>query len=280
MRFPDFYCIGAEKAGTTWIYENLSMHPQIFSPYIKEIHYFNHLYLEHHRKWTDNHRNERYTKALKFLHEKQKQSSNKDIEEKIIHIENSLKGELTDSWYANFFKQAKREQLCGEYSPSYGLLPSKGIKHITGLNSNAKYFIILRNPVDREISKIKMELQRKYLSILDELPENQLETVIIKMINEEKYNYIEILKNWYEFVDNQNFKVFYFNDIKQQPHLLLKKLCSFLEIEYNEKYFLQAEKKVHKGMDIKIPESIYEVLQEKHKACIRFFHSMFDIQWK
>lgn len=41
MVFPDFLCIGAQKAGTTWLYANLSKHPDIFLPKSKELHYFN-----------------------------------------------------------------------------------------------------------------------------------------------------------------------------------------------------------------------------------------------
>lgn len=38
--FIDFLGIGAQKSGTTWLYENLKRHQQIFMPEIKEIHFF------------------------------------------------------------------------------------------------------------------------------------------------------------------------------------------------------------------------------------------------
>jgi len=41
MVFPDFLCIGAQKAGTTWLHANLAKHPDIFLPKFKELHYFN-----------------------------------------------------------------------------------------------------------------------------------------------------------------------------------------------------------------------------------------------
>lgn len=37
---PHFLCIGAQKAGTTWLHENLKKHPQIHLPKRKELHYF------------------------------------------------------------------------------------------------------------------------------------------------------------------------------------------------------------------------------------------------
>jgi len=40
LSMPDFLGIGAQKAGTTWLYENLRPHPELFLPR-KEMHYFN-----------------------------------------------------------------------------------------------------------------------------------------------------------------------------------------------------------------------------------------------
>lgn len=41
MRLPDFIGIGAQKAGTTWLAENLNCHSRVFVPNEKELHYFN-----------------------------------------------------------------------------------------------------------------------------------------------------------------------------------------------------------------------------------------------
>lgn len=38
--FPDFLVIGAQKAGTTWLYANLKQHKDLFLSEKKEIHYF------------------------------------------------------------------------------------------------------------------------------------------------------------------------------------------------------------------------------------------------
>ena len=39
MRLADFICAGAQKAGTTWLYEQLSRHPQVFMA-TKELNFF------------------------------------------------------------------------------------------------------------------------------------------------------------------------------------------------------------------------------------------------
>src|SRR2546423_15293863 len=40
---PDFLCIGAQRAGTGWLYEQLRNHPDFWMPPMKELHYFDRL---------------------------------------------------------------------------------------------------------------------------------------------------------------------------------------------------------------------------------------------
>lgn len=40
MIFPDFLCIGVQKTGTSWLYENLRIQSEIFMPDRKELDYF------------------------------------------------------------------------------------------------------------------------------------------------------------------------------------------------------------------------------------------------
>jgi hypothetical protein len=40
LHLPEFLCIGAQKAGTTWLCENLRKHPEIFIPRPQSTHYF------------------------------------------------------------------------------------------------------------------------------------------------------------------------------------------------------------------------------------------------
>lgn len=40
-RWPDFLIIGAQKAGSTWMNANLAWHPEVWTPPIKELNFFN-----------------------------------------------------------------------------------------------------------------------------------------------------------------------------------------------------------------------------------------------
>jgi hypothetical protein len=51
LSLPDFLCIGALKSGTTWLYENLRSHPEIFLPPEKELYYFSIRFHSRSLKW-------------------------------------------------------------------------------------------------------------------------------------------------------------------------------------------------------------------------------------
>ena len=50
-RKPGALCIGAQKAGTSWLAQMLGQHPQIWIPPFKEVQFFNHRFIPEHRKW-------------------------------------------------------------------------------------------------------------------------------------------------------------------------------------------------------------------------------------
>src|ERR1700749_4313420 len=67
-RFPDFLCIGAQKAGTTWLDSNLRRHPDVWLPPLKELHYFNSVHINGHLKWNLKHRcNHRQTLLRRYM---------------------------------------------------------------------------------------------------------------------------------------------------------------------------------------------------------------------
>tara|TARA_Y100000815_G_scaffold205212_1_gene189022 strand:- start:11215 stop:12009 length:795 start_codon:yes stop_codon:yes gene_type:complete len=41
VTLPNFICIGAQRAGTTWLHDCLNEHPEVYVPEKKELHFFN-----------------------------------------------------------------------------------------------------------------------------------------------------------------------------------------------------------------------------------------------
>lgn len=108
-RKPDFFIIGAPKAGTTSLYTYLAEHPRIFMPSMKEPFYF--------------------CDDMPLYREKA-----------------TLVPNMTT--YLELFAPATDEHLtCGEASPLY-LFSKVAAPNILAFNADARFIVMLRNPVD------------------------------------------------------------------------------------------------------------------------------------
>ncbi len=116
-----FLGIGAEKSGTTWLFEMLNRHPNVYMPAEKELYYFNRYYW--HRP---NIKNYRFDKP--------------------------------DSWYLSFFDEARAENVKGEVCPAY-ICDDQAAAKIFSFNSNIKLIAVLRDPVERAFSQYLYYIQ-------------------------------------------------------------------------------------------------------------------------
>lgn len=140
---PNFFVVGAAKAGTTSLYHYLKQHPNIYLSPIKETHYFStdiavtefsETYKKHTFLDLDSYFSEKPYKelALSFVQKKEH--------------------------YQKLFEDCKNEKAIGECSPSY-LFSKEAPQNIYNYNSKAKIIISLRNPVSRSFSHYLMALR-------------------------------------------------------------------------------------------------------------------------
>lgn len=114
---PNFLVIGAEKAGTTWLYARLAEHPDVYVPDTKEIHYFN------------------------------EYDSN-------LNPRDHFTRHGAD-WYARFFQERTNQSAIGEVTPMY-LCDGQAPSRIASVYPDIKLVVVLRNPVDRFTSHFWM----------------------------------------------------------------------------------------------------------------------------
>ncbi|HMS51143.1 MAG: sulfotransferase [Sphingobacteriales bacterium] len=196
-----FVGLGAAKAGTTWLADNLRKHPAVFIPKIKEVHYFNPF-----MPWSPKVANHRRLNPV--------------------------------NWYEEFFKPALPDQLCGEFSVMY--LHQPGVPQaIHQYNPDAKLIIMLREPVSREFSLYKYYLQYGVLTspsfehALENHPELFYTSKYADYLND-WYQFFEprqILILWYDDVRSHPEKVwdatlahlglsyYYPNDLTKQSNI-------------------------------------------------------------
>lgn len=279
MRFPDFYGIGVQKAGTTWLHAQLKQHPHIFMPPLKEIQYFNHLHIPEHRSWTDEHRLSRIKKMIQNSMEQEKVNY-KWIE----YLAKCGKNELNDTWYSHFFSMAN-ERITGEITPEYSLLSKEGIEHMLQLNPDSKFILLLRHPVERDFSHAKMILDHRgeLNSENDDVEDKLLEVLDYKGVYE-RSEYQRIIEQWEITLPNKaNLYIGFYDWIKEKPQQLLEEVCTFIGTDYNEDYFKETDKVVFKGNSMKITEKTRSKLLEKHQGTINYINSRYSeshgIKW-
>jgi hypothetical protein len=256
LRYPDFLCIGAQKAGTTWLHARLGQHPQVWLPPLKEIHYFDVLHLP--RRPDAPLPTHRIQAAWRVAQHTLK--SDADIAAKLQRL--YLLGliglqELDDEWYGRIFAQAGADQVCGEITPAYALLPDAGTEHIARLNPQTKIIFILRDPIERAWSELRMLGKRA-----GGPPIHRALTGKAVLAHAD---YCGTISRFRKHFPDEQFQVLYFDEIAAQPEGAMAKVCGFLQLPFSSDRFRALAKPVHTGASEPIDSESYEILRERLK---------------
>lgn len=157
----DLVIVGAQKAGTTWLFSMIKQQPRVGFAFQKEIHYFD-------RVCRKNFSFEKRKKTIlsgQWVSTEGKTKAYKDYIEYVLDPNNAY----TDEWYKNIFlKKPKNRQLMRkggdivfmEASPSYMAMPERGFMHMAKLLPDIEPVLIVRDPVRRMISGTSMWVRR------------------------------------------------------------------------------------------------------------------------
>jgi hypothetical protein len=139
VRLPNFFIVGAPKAGTTSLYAYLDQHAQVYMSPLKEAYYFASEVRAENFSAEERPRIERDLRTLaEYLRG--------DMREKRF-------GGLVSNWddYLKLFRAASDEIAVGEATPHY-LWSQSAARNIAARLPHARIIISLRNPVDRAFS--------------------------------------------------------------------------------------------------------------------------------
>ena len=205
---PDFICIGAQKAGTTWLYAQLAAHPDFWMPPRKEIHYFDERGNRPIKPWWRT-RDER---DLRF-------------QEKLQSLSAQFWLDLTN--YGQLFA-AKESLLSGDITPAYSMLPDEIIAMVTRQFPKAKVIFLARDPVERAWSQISMSVQTGGRVPFDV---NDPAEVVRQLLHPgvvQRSHPSMIVARWRRHVAPGQFGLFFFDDLKNQPAELCRSIIAFL----------------------------------------------------
>lgn len=257
-RWPDFMIIGAQKAGTTWLYTNLQYHPEIWMP-IKEMHYLNQVFIPAPSQWEVASRTTQVRSMRDYL--LTKKPLGKFEERKLAALDVIDSGPISDEWYRRVFAFAGVDQMAGEGSPDYCLLPRHAIAHIVSHNPQVKIILFLRDPIDRAWSHMRMASEFQYSGApLDRLLEDSFWRGYMS-----RSNYPSMLARWMTLIPNENLFIGRFEDIHKAPLQILKRVCDFLGVRFDARFFPAAAKRIFEGTRIPLDDALYQKMKERMK---------------
>ena len=242
-RYPDFIGIGAQKAGTTWLYRNLRAHPQIWMPK-KEVHYFD-------QKINDT--SFRLSSRL-FGGRPEDIAWRRQAKHWTgVHLRKfSLPGLLwvyryymrppDDGWYAALFA-VDEGKTTGEITPNYSVLEREQIAHVSEIMPEAKIIFLMRNPIERAWSQTVMYFDKKEGRRVEEVREEEF-LDFARSESPLHTDYLRTLENWGAFFPEKQIFVGFLEDIHFYPNRLLARLYRFLGVDPSADYRV-IRRKIH-----------------------------------
>jgi len=205
---PDFLCIGAHKAGTTWLYQQLDSHPDFWMPPVKELHYFDQLSRVQ-RAAPPRCRDER---DLRFLESIKNLSA-----EPYINLDH----------YARLF-EPKASLLSGDISPNYSTLSDEVIRRVVGYFPNLKVIFLARDPVERVWSHLSMEVYYRQIEPFDATNIDEVNRNLSRRGMLLRSYPSAVVAQWKRYVDSEQFRVYFFDDLQRNPVELRRSILRFL----------------------------------------------------
>tara|TARA_B100001057_G_scaffold288243_1_gene288300 strand:- start:10859 stop:11692 length:834 start_codon:yes stop_codon:yes gene_type:complete len=271
MGKPDYLCIGMQKGGTTWLYDVLKQHPEIVNLPSKELVFFNNFAIPEHSEWPLYHRRRQAYEALRLeLQNTKSLERNEDFFSRLQWYSLFSQTEVNIGWYEKLFDFAPPNKIVGDYSPDYIMLPIESIQQIKRMYPDIKAIFSIRNPIDRAWSHLKMIAKNENIELtnIERLLTISNRTDVIR-----RGQFIEDFQNWKSVFGN-DFLFYKFEAIDVEPLTIIKKVCTLLNIGFEEQKFERYSEKVFSGHAAKIPEKIKFHLEEKYGKEQEYFESL------
>lgn len=244
---PDFLCIGAQKAGTTWLYANLRGHPEILMPPVKEVAYFSTRYIPGWAQADADHRAHQVAQAQEHWNTPERldpKRTRPEIRARVLASLEALSREpMDDAAYATLFEGCAVDQVCGEISPQYCVLPREGIRHALSFNPNLKVIALLRHPVARAMSHLAM------LCGKEPTAERMKEIALSNWWNGVAWysDYATWLLRWKGMLPPGQLHIDYNGLIRDDPMGVLRRICDFLGLSFSSERFAKARERIFEG---------------------------------
>lgn len=287
QKHPNFILgVGAQKAGTTWLFDYLKRHPQCAMSAVKEMGFFSDPLFATNTKGTLRTGLRKMEKALELA---RKANLTAQRRQRIVELLGAASFAYEPSRYAVHFSELLKKQpdakLVGDITPEYAFLASEDMEkaknYLGDMGYPVKVVMLMRDPVSRCFSAARMKDRNKNV----DTPHFASGENFLKFA---KGRYVDMRTRYELTIPNLEThfdpsQIFYgiYEDFFQESEI--KRLCAFLEIDYVE---ADLEKRVHSGgeappIDEKVASEVREHFKETYDFCKdRFGHERIERLWR
>jgi len=256
-----FVCIGAQKAGTTWLARMLARHPDMFFTPVKEIHYFDHIggitqhlsarkrrsrYRKYHQRlWTQLHRWPEHRSHWSWYRD-------------------YMKDPIDDAWYQNLFRHRGEATFAGEATPEYALIGEAGFQHIKTLAPAARLLLIMRNPVAQCWSQVLHHARSNGTDV-----SNASDDEIFRLADTERFralsDYLQVVDGLERVFVPEQVRFEFYEDIHKHHDAALDRLCAFIGLDPFTADFSDSATVINPSQSVPMPNTVRAHLQDKYR---------------
>jgi hypothetical protein len=220
---PNFFIVGAPKAGTTSLHAYLDQHDQIYMSPLKEPYFFSTEVRAENFTDEERPRIERDLHALQeYLHG--------DMSEPRF-------GGLVSEWndYLKLFHRASGEIAVGESTPHY-LWSESAPRNIAAKVPNARIIISLRNPIDRAYSDYlhiitDRAIQRSFREHINANLQCAEKRIGLSWPFLEYGHYTGQIRRYFDHFPRSQIHICFYDDLQRAPQQLMSQLYGFLGVD-------------------------------------------------
>lgn len=241
--------IGAAKAGTSWLQSALDAHPEVHLWRHKELHYFDALDRGEVMQQID-HLCAKRTELRGWMATATGRDYD-DLHHAVSEIDRWLgvlaRGQESEQAYLSFLKKGRKgAKVVGDITPAYALLSEDRLRRMHRLMPVVKFVYLLRDPVDRLWSNIRMkasweggseaELQKRATKYFDRWTKDKEPEV------QERGDYAGALARLFAAVPERDRLVAFYEEFFTQD--AWERLCGFLGISVTD---VALDQRVHES---------------------------------
>ena len=222
---PDFLCVGAQKGGTRWLYDQLQLHPDFWMPPVKELHYFD----RRAPSTASVNLGRRAEENLKRTNRRQAKLALRPLDQRDIDF---LAAYVDMPWwrtdleaYARLFA-LKGDLLSGDITPDYSTLNERRIARIVRRFPKVMVVSSARDPGERAWSHLTMHMRRG--TIARGLDADRVMRLVRQRFVAERSYPSRIATRWRRHLPEAQFGQFLFDDLVADAPALRRRVLAFL----------------------------------------------------